>query len=38
VPRDGIVLVDVGVHHNWMVQQWPVYQPQTGSAGLPMPS
>ncbi|OLD94109.1 MAG: acetolactate synthase [Candidatus Rokubacteria bacterium 13_1_20CM_4_68_9] len=29
VPRDGIVLVDVGVHHNWMVQQWPVYQPQT---------
>jgi acetolactate synthase-1/2/3 large subunit len=29
VPRDGIVLVDVGVHHNWVVQQWPVYQPQT---------
>lgn len=29
VPRDGIVLVDVGVHHNWLVQQWPVYQPQT---------
>src|SRR5947208_14042656 len=29
VPRDGIVLVDVGVHHNWMVQQWRVYQPQT---------
>ena len=29
VPRDGIVLVDVGVHHNWIVQQWPVYAPQT---------
>lgn len=29
VPRDGIVLVDVGAHHNWMVQQWPVYLPQT---------
>jgi acetolactate synthase-1/2/3 large subunit len=29
VPRDGIVLVDVGVHHNWVVQQWPVYTPQT---------
>src|SRR5712691_8877459 len=29
VPKDGIVLVDVGVHHNWMVQQWPVYLPQT---------
>jgi acetolactate synthase-1/2/3 large subunit len=29
VPRDAIVLADVGVHHNWLVQQWPVYQPQT---------
>jgi acetolactate synthase-1/2/3 large subunit len=29
VPRDAIVLVDVGVHHNWVVQQWPVYLPQT---------
>jgi acetolactate synthase I/II/III large subunit len=29
VPRDGIVLADVGVHHNWMVQQWPVYEPRT---------
>jgi len=29
VPRDGIVLVDVGVHHNWVVQQWPAHQPQT---------
>jgi acetolactate synthase-1/2/3 large subunit len=29
VPRDGIVLVDVGVHHNWVVQQWPVHAPQT---------
>ncbi len=29
VPRDGIVAVDVGVHHNWVVQQWPTYLPQT---------
>jgi acetolactate synthase-1/2/3 large subunit len=29
VPRDGIVLADVGVHHNWMVQQWPVHEPRT---------
>jgi acetolactate synthase-1/2/3 large subunit len=29
VPRDGIVAVDVGVHHNWVVQQWPSYMPQT---------
>jgi acetolactate synthase-1/2/3 large subunit len=29
VPRDGIVLVDVGVHHNWLVQQWPAWAPQT---------
>jgi acetolactate synthase I/II/III large subunit len=29
VPRDGIVAVDVGVHHNWVVQQWPAYAPQT---------
>jgi acetolactate synthase-1/2/3 large subunit len=28
-PRNAIVLVDVGIHHNWMVQQWPVYEPQT---------
>ena len=29
VPRDGIVAIDVGAHHNWMVQQWPAYAPQT---------
>ncbi len=29
VPREGIVALDVGVHHNWMVQQWPAYLPQT---------
>ena len=29
VPRDGIVAIDVGLHHNWMVQQWPAYAPQT---------
>ncbi len=29
VPRDGIISVDVGVHHNWLVQQWPAYLPQT---------
>ncbi|MBI1845648.1 MAG: thiamine pyrophosphate-binding protein [Candidatus Rokubacteria bacterium] len=29
LPRDGIIALDVGVHHNWMVQQWPAYAPQT---------
>jgi acetolactate synthase-1/2/3 large subunit len=29
LPRDGIVALDVGVHHNWMIQQWPAYLPQT---------
>jgi acetolactate synthase-1/2/3 large subunit len=29
MPRDGIVAVDVGVHHNWVIQQWPAYLPQT---------
>ena len=29
VPRDGILSIDVGLHHNWLVQQWPVYLPQT---------
>jgi acetolactate synthase-1/2/3 large subunit len=28
-PVDGIVLADVGVHHNWMVQAWPAYAPRT---------
>ncbi|MBI3637959.1 MAG: thiamine pyrophosphate-binding protein, partial [Candidatus Rokubacteria bacterium] len=27
--RDAIVAVDVGIHHNWVVQQWPAYLPQT---------
>lgn len=26
---DTILLVDVGVHHNWVVQYWPAYRPQT---------
>lgn len=29
LPRDAILSVDVGVHHNWIVQQWPTYLPQT---------
>ena len=29
LPRDGILAVDVGVHHNWVVQQWESYSPQT---------
>jgi acetolactate synthase I/II/III large subunit len=29
LPQDGIVLVDVGIHHNWVIQQWPAYMPQT---------
>lgn len=26
-PEDGILLADVGVHHNWIVQEWPAYRP-----------
>ncbi|MBI3913548.1 MAG: thiamine pyrophosphate-binding protein [Chloroflexi bacterium] len=29
LPRDGILLVDVGVHHNWIVQNWRTALPQT---------
>jgi acetolactate synthase-1/2/3 large subunit len=29
VPADGIVLPDVGVHHNWIVQFWRARRPQT---------
>jgi len=29
LPEDGIVLPDVGVHHNWMVQFWRARRPQT---------
>jgi acetolactate synthase-1/2/3 large subunit len=28
-PEDGILLADVGVHHNWLVQQWKTYYPRT---------
>jgi acetolactate synthase-1/2/3 large subunit len=28
-PQDGILLSDVGVHHNWIVQEWPAYAPRT---------
>lgn len=24
LPEDAVVLADVGVHHNWLVQSWPV--------------
>ena len=29
MPDDGIVLPDVGVHHNWMIQFWRARRPQT---------
>jgi acetolactate synthase-1/2/3 large subunit len=29
MPDDGILLSDVGVHHNWIVQAWEVRQPRT---------
>lgn len=29
LPDDGILVADVGVHHNWIVQQWPAYAPRT---------
>ena len=29
LPEDGIILPDVGVHHNWMVQFWRARRPQT---------
>ncbi|MDN4609170.1 thiamine pyrophosphate-binding protein [Sporosarcina highlanderae] len=28
LPEDGILGVDVGVHHNWVVQYWDTYSPQ----------
>jgi acetolactate synthase I/II/III large subunit len=29
LPDDGIILPDVGVHHNWVVQFWQARRPQT---------
>jgi acetolactate synthase-1/2/3 large subunit len=29
LPDDGILLADVGVHHNWVVQEWPAYAART---------
>ena len=29
LPDDGILVADVGVHHNWIVQEWPAYAPRT---------
>ena len=29
MPDDGIILPDVGVHHNWIVQFWTARRPQT---------
>ncbi|GGL09433.1 thiamine pyrophosphate-binding protein [Mangrovihabitans endophyticus] len=29
LPGDGILISDVGVHHNWIVQEWPAYAPRT---------
>ena len=28
-PAEGILLSDVGVHHNWIVQEWEVWTPNT---------
>ncbi len=28
-PRDGILLSDVGVHHNWVVQEWRPVRPRS---------
>ena len=29
LPADGLLVSDVGVHHNWIVQEWPAYSPRT---------
>jgi acetolactate synthase-1/2/3 large subunit len=29
VPGDGIVMVDVGVHHNWLVAEFDAWKPRT---------
>jgi acetolactate synthase-1/2/3 large subunit len=29
VPDDGIVLADVGIHHNWLISEWPARKPRT---------
>ncbi|RKN43998.1 thiamine pyrophosphate-binding protein [Streptomyces hoynatensis] len=29
LPDDGVLLSDVGVHHNWLVQEWEVRAPRT---------
>lgn len=29
LPEDGILLSDVGAHHNWIVQNWQAYHPRT---------
>ncbi|MHB8992136.1 MAG: thiamine pyrophosphate-binding protein, partial [Chloroflexota bacterium] len=29
LPEESIVLADVGIHHNWLVEQWATYRPQS---------
>jgi acetolactate synthase I/II/III large subunit len=29
LPENGILLSDVGVHHNWIVQEWDAYAPRS---------
>jgi acetolactate synthase-1/2/3 large subunit len=29
LPEDGIILSDVGVHHNWLIQRWLAHGPRT---------
>ncbi len=28
-PRDGVLVVDVGSHHTWVVSRWDAYRPRT---------
>ncbi len=27
LPDDGVLVCDVGLHHNWVVQRWPAHRP-----------
>jgi acetolactate synthase-1/2/3 large subunit len=29
LPSESILVADVGVHHNWIVQEWRAYEPRT---------
>src|ERR1700674_5270822 len=46
VPAEGIVLADVGIHHNWLVAEWDAWKTRTfltrprcaSAAGSPPPT